>query len=80
MALKKPNPQGPKKEDPRRIKVYLDYGYPSIPEEVNYFELPEGWDGLTEEQQNNYLDMGAETALQNSYVEYGAYVVDKEGD
>jgi hypothetical protein len=80
MALKKPNTQEPKKEDPRRIKVYLCYGYPSIPEEVNYFELPERWDSWDEEKQRNFLHAEAMDALGNSYVEFGAYVVDKEGD
>lgn len=80
MALKKPNPQEPKKEDPRRIKVCFDYGYPGIPEDVSYYELPEGWDDWTEEERKNHLDMEAETVLQNSYIEYGAYLVEKEGD
>lgn len=69
-----------KKEDTRRIKVYFDYGYPQINEEVDYYELPDEWDSWTEEGQRQHLDMEAETALQNSYVEYGAELVDKEGD
>lgn len=76
MALKK----APKKEDTRRVKVYFDYGYPGIDRSEEYYELPEGWDRYSEEEKEKYLDQCAMDELGNSYVEFGAYVVEKEGD
>lgn len=62
----------------RRIKVYISIGYPTATH-TDYFDLPDGWDEMSAEEQEKELDEYA-TAHRDNYLELSAEVVDEEED
>lgn len=69
-----------RKSDPkdRRIKVFVDVGLCNC-ERKDYLPLPDSWDALSKEAQDELLDEIARE-FRNETIDYGAYLVAKEGD
>ena len=61
-------------EDKRKIVSYVQVGMTRKEYEE---DLPDGWDEMTEDEQQEHLDAAAETTLQN-YANFGAYVDGEE--
>lgn len=57
-------------EDKRRIITYVALG---MTKHEDSEPLPDGWDEMSEEDRQEYLDDAAETTLQN-HIDFGAYV------
>lgn len=62
----------------RRIRVTVEFPFAGVSPIEEYYDLPDGWDAMTEKQQDAVLTDMAVTELQNTGVGSGASVVDDE--
>jgi hypothetical protein len=65
-------------KDNRRIKLYIDTGFANA-SHVDYIDLPDGWDRMSDEDQEEYLEQEAQDFLGN-HIGFGADVVAEEND
>jgi hypothetical protein len=60
----------------RKIRVIVDFPWAGVPNIEEDYDLPEGWDEMTEKQQDALLIQYAVEELSNSGVGSGASVVE----
>jgi hypothetical protein len=61
-----------------KIKIYVDTGFAGC-RHVDFQDLPDDWEELSAEEREEYLDEAA-TDFRNNVINYGASVVDDDGD
>lgn len=64
----------------RMIKVTVELPWAGMDNVVEYYELPDGWDEMSPQQQAETLEDYGRTELENTGVGYGASVVDEDGE
>jgi hypothetical protein len=62
----------------KKIRVYVDIPWAGVDNIEEDYELPEGWDQLTPEEQNRALESYGAQELDNTGIGYGAEVVEVE--
>ena len=59
-----------------KIRLCVETGFAGC-EHVDFQDLPDDWEEMTEAEQNKYLDEAASDFMAN-HISYGAFVVDDD--